>query len=98
MAQMVLHPETDADCTYGHHPNAEDIMPRCERPSMLATTAIELMNAVRILVVDDHPIVREGIVRLLSAESDLEVVGEIGAYEDAIAAVPSLRPDLAIVD
>ncbi|GIX49665.1 MAG: DNA-binding response regulator [Candidatus Tectimicrobiota bacterium] len=52
----------------------------------------------RILVVDDHPIVRRGLVWLLAREPDLEVCGEAEDAAQALAAVEALRPDLAIVD
>jgi two-component system, NarL family, nitrate/nitrite response regulator NarL len=53
---------------------------------------------LRILVVDDHPIVREGVRRILEAQSDFRVVGEAenGASAQALAA--RLRPDAAVVD
>jgi DNA-binding NarL/FixJ family response regulator len=55
-------------------------------------------TAVRILVVDDHPIVRLGIRQMLAAESDLAVCGEAGTPETALRLVHSMTPDLAIVD
>ena len=52
----------------------------------------------RVLIVDDHPIVRQGLRRLLEGEPDLEVCGEADAVRDAKALVRELRPDLVIVD
>lgn len=52
----------------------------------------------RILVVDDHPIVRLGIRRTIEAEPDLAVCGEAESAEAALTLAASLRPDLAIVD
>lgn len=52
----------------------------------------------RILVVDDHPIVRERLAELINQESDLNVCGEAEDSREAIKAVEALRPDLAIVD
>jgi DNA-binding NarL/FixJ family response regulator len=53
---------------------------------------------VKILLVDDHPIVRERLAELISLESDLSVSGEAEDSNGAIKAARELRPDLAIVD
>lgn len=53
---------------------------------------------VRLLVVDDHPVVRAGIVGLLAGEDDLEVVGEAGDGEEACAMAAELRPDVVLMD
>lgn len=52
----------------------------------------------RILIVDDHPIYRQGITRLIETQSDLEVCGEAENTKDAIAIVEKIKPDLALVD
>ena len=52
----------------------------------------------RILLIDDHGIVRHGIGVLLSAAPDLEVCGEAGTYEEALDALRTLKPDAAVVD
>jgi DNA-binding NarL/FixJ family response regulator len=52
----------------------------------------------RILLVEDHPVTREGFARLLDFEPDLQVCGQVGAAHEAVAAVESLHPDLVIVD
>jgi DNA-binding NarL/FixJ family response regulator len=53
---------------------------------------------VKILLVDDHPIVRRGLRDLLAAEKDLVVCGEAGSAEDAMQLIEETQPDLAIVD
>ncbi|MFC7490969.1 MULTISPECIES: response regulator [unclassified Knoellia] len=53
---------------------------------------------IRILVVDDHPVVRAGMVALLSELEDLEVVGEAGNGAEAIALAPGLAPDVVLMD
>jgi len=53
---------------------------------------------IRIVVVDDHPIVRQGLVATLDDEPDFEVVGAAGSSEDALALVREHRPDLALLD
>lgn len=52
----------------------------------------------RILVVDDHPIVRLGIRQMVSAEHDLQICAEADSAQRALAAVHDVRPQLAIVD
>jgi DNA-binding NarL/FixJ family response regulator len=53
---------------------------------------------VRILLIDDHPVVRAGLRALLEAESDLEVVGEVDSGARAIGLAHTLRPDLVVTD
>lgn len=52
----------------------------------------------RVLIVDDHPLVRQGIRMLLANEPDLEVCGEAESAPDALAVMEKTRPDAAIVD
>ncbi|MCL1899932.1 MAG: response regulator transcription factor [Promicromonosporaceae bacterium] len=53
---------------------------------------------IRIVVADDHPIVRAGIVGMLEDEDDLEVVGEAGNGEEAVALAAALSPDVVLMD
>ena len=53
---------------------------------------------IRIIIADDHKVVREGTRELLQKESDLEVIGEAGNGEETVRLVKELRPDVAIVD
>jgi DNA-binding NarL/FixJ family response regulator len=53
---------------------------------------------IRIVVVDDHPLMRKGLVMSLEADSDLEVCGQASNAEDAIGVVESQNPDLVLVD
>jgi DNA-binding NarL/FixJ family response regulator len=52
----------------------------------------------RVLVVDDHPIVRQGLRRLIDQEDDLVVCGEVETVKDARTAIRELHPDVVIVD
>ena len=52
----------------------------------------------RIFLLDDHEIVRRGLRELLDAEEDFEVVGEASTAEEAIARIPAVRPDVAVLD
>lgn len=52
----------------------------------------------RIFLVDDHPVTREGLARLINHEADLEVCGEAGTAAAALLAIESRKPDLVIID
>jgi DNA-binding NarL/FixJ family response regulator len=53
---------------------------------------------IRLLIADDHPVVRDGLRGMVASEPDLEVVGEAGNGLEALALVPRVRPDVALVD
>ncbi|HEX5450217.1 MAG TPA: response regulator transcription factor [Gaiellaceae bacterium] len=53
---------------------------------------------IRVLIVDDHPVVRSGIRLLLAQEDDIEPVGEAGNGRDAIFEARSLKPDVVLMD
>jgi DNA-binding NarL/FixJ family response regulator len=55
-------------------------------------------SPVRVFLVDDHEVVRRGVHDLLDAEPDIEVVGEAGTADHAVARGPALRPDVAVLD
>lgn len=55
-------------------------------------------GAIRLLLVDDHDVVRSGIRALLDAQEDMQVVGEAADGSAAIAAVTELRPDIVLMD
>lgn len=56
------------------------------------------MNTIRILIVDDHKVVRQGIRSLLELERDLKVVAEAGSGTEALELVDTLRPDVVLLD
>ncbi len=53
---------------------------------------------ISVFLLDDHEIVRRGIAQLLTAEDDIDVVGEASNAAQALARIPALRPDVAILD
>jgi DNA-binding NarL/FixJ family response regulator len=55
-------------------------------------------NPIRILTVDDHPLLRKGIAALLNAEPDMKLVGEAASGQDGIAKFRTLRPDVTLMD
>jgi DNA-binding NarL/FixJ family response regulator len=57
-----------------------------------------MQETIKILVVDDHPLVRSGLQRLIEREHGLGVCCEAGSVEEALKCLDSIRPDLAIID
>ena len=57
-----------------------------------------MTGPIRILVVDDHPIVRSGIIGLLGTTSDLNVIGEASTGTEAVELALKLKPDLVLMD
>lgn len=57
-----------------------------------------MVNEIRILIVDDHPIVRDGLVAILGTQPDLEVVGEAGDGKTAVKQAVTLKPDVILLD
>jgi len=56
------------------------------------------MNKTRVLLVDDHEVVRLGLMTLINDQPDMQVVGEAGTTAEAVRAVERLRPDVALMD
>jgi NarL family two-component system response regulator LiaR len=56
------------------------------------------MGKIRIIIADDHIIVREGTCELLEQEEDMEVIAQAGDGEEAVRLVAELKPDIAILD
>jgi DNA-binding NarL/FixJ family response regulator len=53
---------------------------------------------VSVLIVDDHPVVRDGLSAMISAEADLQVIGEAGTGTEALDIIPKLRPMVVLMD
>ena len=64
----------------------------------MATVTETAAGTVRVFLLDDHEVVRRGVADLLEAEPDLTVVGEAATAAEALARVPAVRPDVAVLD
>ncbi len=56
------------------------------------------MQAVKVLIADDHPLIRQGLVKVINFDPEIEVVGEACDGEDVIKKAAALRPDLILMD
>src|ERR1051326_7562434 len=70
-----------------------------DKPDLLleSNDLLEL-RPIRVVLADDHALVREGTRRLLEAESDVQVVGEAASGVEAVAVVERSHPDVVIMD
>src|SRR5690349_24476036 len=57
-----------------------------------------MQTSIRILVADDHPIVRDGLIAILNTQPDFEVVGEAATGPQTVEQVTALRPDVVLLD
>ena len=67
-------------------------------PTCVSSAAIARATKIRVLVVEDHDVVRQEFCRLLREQSDLEVVCEVGDGEKAIRRAGELQPDVVMLD
>src|SRR4030081_415332 len=70
-------------------------MSKVESPSSVAIAPIP---RIRIVLVEDHAILRDGLKALIKIEPDFAVVGEFGAVDQCLACIEELRPDLVVTD
>lgn len=68
------------------------------RPAQPSSRSDSHDNKRRVLVVDDHPIVRQGLTMLINGETDLMVCGEAEEMHSAMEAIAALRPDIVLLD
>jgi DNA-binding NarL/FixJ family response regulator len=62
------------------------------------TDGAQGQRAIKVFLLDDHEIVRRGVQDMLEAEPDITVIGEAGTAESALARIPALMPDVAVLD
>ena len=74
----------------GHHPDGR-LQRRMAYPDETTVT-------IRVFLVDDHEVVRRGLRELLSAEADVEVVGDAGTANEGVAQILLTRPDVVLLD
>ncbi len=67
-------------------------------PERTASEAGGFPRTIRVVIVDDHVLVREGTVELLEQLADVEVVGQAGTADEGVTTIEAFRPDVAIVD
>ena len=58
----------------------------------------DIRSPIRLFILDDHEVVRQGLRALVESSGDIEVVGESGSAEEAAARIPALRPHVALLD
>jgi two-component system NarL family response regulator len=64
----------------------------------MAREAIDAERKIRLLLVDDHPVVREGLASLLGRQEDMSVVGSASSGEEAVALCAAAHPDVVLMD
>lgn len=58
----------------------------------------KLLTCSRIMIVDDHPMMRDGLTMRISSQADMEVCSEAATEDEAVQLVRQISPDLVIVD
>ncbi len=72
--------------------------PKKKNPRRAATKRKKTFHGKRVVIVDDHPLIRRGLERMIHTADGFTVCGEAGTAADALIVIKKNRPDLAIVD
>lgn len=64
----------------------------------MAREAIGAERKIRLLLVDDHPVVREGLTSLLGRQEDMSIVGSVSSGEEAVSSCATAHPDVVLMD
>lgn len=84
--------------TFLPHPAQQNLMAKASPNAPNKKPTASPVVKRRVLIVDDHPIFRDGITQLINHESDLEVCGGVCSAPDALCALEKLKPDIVVVD
>lgn len=76
----------------------ENSLAAVHNPEELPELVDKRKKMIRVLIADDHPIVRDGLKKLLALEDDIEVVGEAGDGREVLERVQELEPDVLLLD
>jgi DNA-binding NarL/FixJ family response regulator len=80
---------------------ADEVIAMTSQPASTSSTngaASTVVPQIAVFLLDDHEVVRRGVRDLLEAEPDIRVAGEAGTAASALAQIPVLRPDVAVLD
>ena len=67
-------------------------------PDMDNPSAVNDLGRIRVFILDDHELVRRGLIDLLSSADDIDIVGEAATAGDAVRRIPAARPHVALLD
>lgn len=79
-------------------PPCSESFSRCRRLQAVSSQRVPLNTMITVMIVDDHPVVREGLNAMISAHRDITVVGEAETGSDAITLWSQLRPSVMVLD
>jgi DNA-binding NarL/FixJ family response regulator len=77
---------------------SKPVAPNALSGGLVANPKADLEESIRIVVVDDHPLFRHGLVQLLNSDDGFAVIGEASSAPEALSLIRKTKPDLAIVD